>query len=180
MSLTVSPFSSPFLTNPANGDGTCTVIDASGFVTGSICRVSADGQPTKVGKIQRIVGNVVTIIEVTGTGRPLDITSYLITRKAALTVGAQTVTSGRVGGDPRPVYTTGTGADVVGVATLVAGSATVSTTKVKAGSLIVLSRKAVGGTAGNLTYGTIVAGTSFVISSSNGADTSDVVWQLLT
>src|SRR5881396_1283801 len=101
MALTVLAFSSPFLAD-GFGDGTCTLLDVSGLVTNSICRISADGQPTKVGKIQKVTGQVVTVISVVN-GLPLDLTSYLVARNAKLAVTGQTVSAGRQVVDPRPV-----------------------------------------------------------------------------
>ncbi|RKR84913.1 hypothetical protein BDD43_5166 [Mucilaginibacter gracilis] len=73
---------------------------------------------------------------------------------------------------------TGTNASI-GTSTLVAGTITINTTAVSASSIIMICRKANGGTIGGLTYGTIVAGTSFVISSDSSADTSQVNWWIL-
>lgn len=64
-----------------------------------------------------------------------------------------------------------------GNATLVAGTVTVANTLVEAGSHISLMRSVAGGTEGELTV-TITAGTHFVITSSNAADTSTVNWLL--
>lgn len=70
-----------------------------------------------------------------------------------------------------------TGANAsLGTAVLVAGTVTVSTTAVTANSKIFLTCGVVGGTQGILSVGTIVAGTSFVINSSNAADTSSINW----
>lgn len=66
-----------------------------------------------------------------------------------------------------------------GEATLVDGTKTVANTSVKAGDTIMLSRKTIGGTAGNLDVGTITAGTSFVINSSSATDTSVVNWMIV-
>ena len=68
---------------------------------------------------------------------------------------------------------------VYGNATLVAGTKTVATTAVRTGDDILLTRKTIGGTAGNLSIGTIVDKTSFVINSSSGSDTSVVTWVIL-
>jgi hypothetical protein len=65
------------------------------------------------------------------------------------------------------------------VATLIAGTVTVSIAAVEADSLIFLTVQVPGGTAGLLSVGTITAGTSFVINSASGSDTSDVGWLLL-
>lgn len=70
------------------------------------------------------------------------------------------------------------GMPVKGKATLSGGTVTVSTASVTAASPIALTNCASGGTPGLLSVGTIVAGTSFVINSANGADTSIVCWTL--
>lgn len=78
------------------------------------------------------------------------------------------------------VGTTGAG-PTAGAATLVAGTVTVATTKVTANSLIFLSRATPGGAVGDLSAppASYVAGTSFVINSASGADTSTVNWWLI-
>jgi hypothetical protein len=73
---------------------------------------------------------------------------------------------------------TGTNASV-GTSTLVAGTVTVSTTAVTASSKIFLTCGVVGGTQGILSVGTITGGTSFVINSSNAADTSQINWFII-
>jgi hypothetical protein len=70
--------------------------------------------------------------------------------------------------------------DVHGQATLVAGTVTVAHTGIAANSRIFLSRNTPGGTLGFLSVGAITAGVSFVINSSNGADTSTVNWLIVT
>lgn len=67
----------------------------------------------------------------------------------------------------------------LGTATLVTGTVTVNTTAVATGSTIMLTCKTPGGTQGFLSYGTIVNATSFVITSSSGADTSVVDWLII-
>lgn len=73
--------------------------------------------------------------------------------------------------------TTGAGG-CSGTATLVGGTVTVSTTCVNTGDLIFTSRNTTGGTAGHLSapVASISDGTSFVINSSSGTDTSTVNW----
>ncbi len=66
-----------------------------------------------------------------------------------------------------------------GQAVLVAGTATVSTAEVQAGDSIILSRVASGGTRGHLSVGGISAGSSFVINSSSGTDTSTIYWEIV-
>lgn len=60
----------------------------------------------------------------------------------------------------------------VGTATLVAGTVTVNTTAVTASSRIFVTVSTPGGTQGFLSIGTITANTSFVVNSTNAADTS--------
>lgn len=74
---------------------------------------------------------------------------------------------------------TGTNASVGKSAAMTAGSITISTTAVTASSIIFLTHANIGGTVGELSVGTIVAGTSFVINSSSGSDTSTVNWLII-
>lgn len=73
----------------------------------------------------------------------------------------------------------GTRNNPMGTAVLVAGTVTVSHTEVKADSRIWLCHLVAGGTLGILSVGTITAGTSFVINSTNAADTSTVCYLIL-
>jgi parallel beta-helix repeat protein len=73
-------------------------------------------------------------------------------------------------------YTTGA---VSGRAVLAGtGTVTVPTTEIVAADNVTLSRVLAGGTLGNLSVGTIVPGTSFVINSDNAADTSTIYWEI--
>lgn len=65
-----------------------------------------------------------------------------------------------------------------GSATLVAGTVTVSNSNVFPGAEIVVTCITPGGTPGALFVGTITAGTSFVINSTNAGDTSIVRWEI--
>lgn len=65
-----------------------------------------------------------------------------------------------------------------GTAVLVAGTVTVANTAVTANSRIFLTSQVDGGTPGFLRVSARVAGTSFTITSSNGADTSTVAYQI--
>lgn len=83
-------------------------------------------------------------------------------------------------------YLAGAHPSTVGQATLAGGTVTVSTANfpgpgvnVQAGSTI-LATIATPNTAGNLSLGAIVAGTSFVINSDNGADASVVNFKIIT
>lgn len=66
-----------------------------------------------------------------------------------------------------------------GNAVLVAGTKTVNSIQANSAKEFMLTAKVVGGTQGILSVGTIVADTSFVINSSNAADTSTVSWVIL-
>lgn len=65
-----------------------------------------------------------------------------------------------------------------GVATLAAGTVTVANTSVTASSRIFLTTNTPGGTPGFLTVSARTPGTSFTITSSNGADTSVVAFEI--
>lgn len=67
----------------------------------------------------------------------------------------------------------------MGVVTLAAGTATVSTTAVTANSRIFLTAQSTGAAPGALRISTITAGTSFVITSTSGTDTSSVAWLII-
>lgn len=82
--------------------------------------------------------------------------------------GTTNVTTGNTG------YTNST---QNGTATLVAGTVTVSTAAVAAGSRIFLSKNS-GTSTGALRVSARTAGTSFVITSSDAADTSTVAWKI--
>ena len=72
-------------------------------------------------------------------------------------------------------------APTTGTATLVAGTASVATTAVTANSRIMLTRNTPGGTVGDLSAPSAsrVVGTSFVINSDSGTDTSTVDWMVI-
>lgn len=74
---------------------------------------------------------------------------------------------------------TGTNASIGTSAAMTGGTITISTTAVTASSKIFLTAVTPGGTQGTLSVGTIVAGTSFVINSSSGSDTSTVNWLII-
>ena len=68
---------------------------------------------------------------------------------------------------------------VAQVATLAAGTVTVPSTAVTASSNIFLTSQSDGGTPGFLRVSARTPGTSFTITSSNGADASEVAWIIL-
>lgn len=77
-----------------------------------------------------------------------------------------------------PQIKTGTNAKI-GTAVLVGGTVTVANTSVTANSRIFLTSNTDGGTPGFLRVSTKTVGTSFVITSSSGTDTSTVAWMII-
>lgn len=67
----------------------------------------------------------------------------------------------------------------IGTSVLVGGTVTVSTIAVTANSVVFLTVQVAGGTTGNLSIGTVTAGTSFVINSTSAIDTSTVGWVII-
>ena len=146
------------------------------------------------GKYVGTDGAIATYAGVTNQAITASTTKYLyLTTVGTLTIGSAFPTSGWyvplavvvAGGttitsitDARAVCRAVSAGATSGSATLVAGTVTVSTAAVAAGSKIVLARQATGGTLGHLSVGTITAGTSFVINSSSGTDTSVIYWEI--
>lgn len=92
--------------------------------------------------------------------------------------GGKTAAINDAGTSSRVVGNTRSTGPLNGRAVLVAGTVTVSTAEVLSGDNIVLTRVVAGGTAGNLSVGTITAATSFVINSDNSSDTSTIYWEI--
>ena len=65
-----------------------------------------------------------------------------------------------------------------GTATLVGGTVTVSTTAIASNDLVLVSKTTAGGTEGHIRY-SIVAATSFTLTSSSGTDTSTFEWWIV-
>lgn len=91
---------------------------------------------------------------------------------AVVVAGASTITSIA---DARSPLSVVSGGATSGTATLVAGTVTVTTAAVAAGSIILVSRRTAAGTLGQLSIGTVTAGTSFTIVSTT-SETSTVSW----
>lgn len=97
----------------------------------------------------------------------------------AVFVDSVTATDIKVGTVGKGLYVKeGTNA-TMGASVLVAGTVTVSTTKVTANSRIMLSNNANGGTVGVPYISARTAATSFVITSTNAADTSTIAWLIV-
>lgn len=65
-----------------------------------------------------------------------------------------------------------------GLAVLVGGTVTVATTKASATMRVLHARQTTGGVTGNVSIANVVAGVSFDLLSSSGADTSSLYWQI--
>lgn len=72
----------------------------------------------------------------------------------------------------------GTNANM-GVATLVGGTVTVTTNKATANARIFVTRQNSSGTPGQVEVSNRTPGTSFVITSTSGTDTSQVAWLII-
>jgi hypothetical protein len=84
------------------------------------------------------------------------------------------------GGWRRRVVTgTGSTNSAMGRANLAGGTVTITNTHVAAGDLIRVTRLSVSGTPGHLSVGTITAGTSFVLNSSDASDAGEVLWEII-
>lgn len=108
--------------------------------------------------------------------------SLTTTTSVTATLGAITASNGNLvlgtAGNKLSIAT-GSNASVGTSAAMTAGTITISTTAVSASSIIFLICATPGGTQGILSVGTITAGTSFVINSSEAADTSTVNWLII-
>ena len=77
------------------------------------------------------------------------------------------------------IVKSGTNAKAGTTSAMVAGSVTVSTTAITTNSVVIASLKTAGGTVGAPFVGTITPGTSFVLKSTSGTDTSVYNWIIL-
>jgi hypothetical protein len=102
-----------------------------------------------------------------------DGTNWTFTGSTTLTNGSLTL--GTAGNKIN--ITTGTNASAGVSGAMTAGTITISTTAVTANSIVILTP--VGAGSGSISRGTVTAGTSFVINSSDGADTRAVQWFII-
>lgn len=170
----------------ASGSASAISISTSATVAG--CRIASSNTNAITGSGTLIYGDLIftgtsSLIN-TSTQTPLPFNPGSIVTGSNLTflnAGNKIIT---------PVATTTTaGANSFGSVTLVSGTATIATTAVTSSSLINVWRQSVGSSTalGNLTVGTITAGTSFVISAATqaspgtplAADVSVVGWEVI-
>jgi len=108
---------------------------------------------------------------------PFLTTNGRLTDHASLTYSSTTGISLTVAGTGLSLKE-GTNASM-GRAVLVGGTVTVNTTFVESSSEIFLTNRITGGTPGLLSVGTVTNGTSFVINSASGTDTSTISWLIV-
>jgi hypothetical protein len=150
------------------GSGPTTITNAAGNLLGTALTNTSVDLTTKVTGVLPISNG--------GTGSNTQNFVDLTTAQAA--IGGNKTFTGATTLNKLNVATGAAG--IAGTATLVAGQVTVNTTAVTAGSVIMVCYKgAPTGVAGNLYTDTITAGTSFIIHSTSGADTSTVNWWVL-
>ncbi len=172
----------------ANGTWTITVVDSTHFSLN-----------TSVGNGAYVSGGSVTLPHATSALDTSSAVSSLIHHNiiTGYTNGIvdggteNIIESNRLAGNTTPISGSGTrvirryntfatGAVSQGQATLGAGgTVTVATTEVRTGDNILLTNVSLGGTAGFLRVSAITDATSFVITSSNAADTSIIFWQII-
>ena len=179
-----------------SADGNVTSITATAFTP--LAGASVNGSPSVVLRNRNSTANTLAVYGTTGssgnmmvmfgsrhvvqTASSEDSEVFFANRKAGTLTESLTINkSGQV-----IVQQAGAGLSIktgsnckMGTSVLVAGTVTVSTTAVTASSIIFLTHGVAGGTLGTLSVGTITAGTSFVINSSNAADTSTVNWLIM-
>ncbi len=122
------------------------------------------------------IGNTTGNTAVTGS---LTASTTLTASSGAITATNGNLVLGTAGN--KLSIATGSNASIGTSVAMTAGSVTISTTAVTASSKIFLTANTAGGTPGELNAPTasIVAGTSFVINSSSGTDTSTVNWLII-
>ncbi len=187
-----------------NGGATPLDLDGGAFTAGSVSAATTVSAGTTVtagtgitattGDITASAGNIVATLGSVSAG-----TSVTAGTTVTATLGAITATNGNIvrgTAGNKDIYssvatTTTAGANSAGTVTLAGGTATVSTTAVTASSQIRLYRQGIGATGaaalGDLTLGTVVAATSFVINAVQAADAtalqasdvSVVAWEIV-
>lgn len=128
-----------------------------------------------------------TAVTPSAYGSATQVGTFTVDTKGRLTAAASVTVSGTFTAQDLVIATVGKGLQVkeganatMGRAVLVAGTVTVNTTAMVTASEVFLSRRIAGGTLGHLSVGTVVSGTSFVINSSDAADTSTICWLIVT
>lgn len=151
-----------------NGD-TVVTTDNKVILEGSVANEAATTQAVTIGDSYLSFGAASTTI-VTDGNTNFNLTSATTTQQAGDFRLTATTTRllGHVGGN-----------NTFGTTTLSSGAATVLTPMVRSDSLIFLSNCLASGSSGILSVGTITAGVSFVVNSTNILDTSRVCYMLV-
>lgn len=160
------------------GEGTSSIGSVGPGTTGQTLMGSTGADPVFTGS-PSFAGSVTAATTITATSGAITATNGNLVFGTA----GNKIVSTSVG------TTTAAGANSFGSVTLASGTATVATTAVTASSLIVVWRQAVGASTalGEITVGTIVAGTSFVINAATqgtpgtplATDASVVGWMII-
>ena len=164
--LSAGPVQSPYWLNAGNN------VHLYGSSTGTGALTVYDGGETGASIIQ--MGG-------TGTANPglfrngTDIDVKLANNSAYTNLGVKNLTLNTAGS--KISVTTGSNASAGLSGAMTAGTITISTTAVTASSLIFLT--AVGSGTGQISLGTVTAGTSFVINSSDVLDSRQVQWWII-
>jgi hypothetical protein len=154
-------------TAPGSIVATTTVASTTTMTAGTGLTVTTGNLVASAGNISATLGSITAATTLTATLGAITATNgNLVLGTAGNKILSTSVAS-----------TTTAGANSFGKVTLVGGTATISTTSVTANSIIFLTRQGVGATGaaalGQLSVGTIVASTSFVINAWKVTDATD-------
>lgn len=122
-----------------------------------------------------VAGTISANLTGNASGTAATVTSAV---QAAIT-STGTLTALVLGSGVAPSFANTGGAATAGTLTMVLGTKTVNTTAATATCLIFFQRVTVGGTIGFATTYTVVAGTSFTVSSDSALDTSIYAWHII-
>lgn len=155
-------------TAPGSIVATTTIASTTTMTAGTGLTVTTGNLVASAGNISATLGSITAATTLTATLGAITATNgNLVFGTAGNKILSTSVAS-----------TTAAGANSFGKVTLVGGTATVSTTSVTANSIIFLTRQGVGATGaaalGQLSVGTIVASTSFVINAWKVTDATDL------
>lgn len=148
----------------------------TGLFTGGTIRSTSIGSSTFVGTINNSIVGTPTITGGIANQQTLGTPMMVGGTINNVVLGTPTITGGSI----TDKIVIGTGANSsIGLGTLAAGIATILTTKTTANSFVFLTPRTNNINIGVLSQGTIVAGTSFVVNSSNALDNDVFNWLLI-